>query len=61
MRAMKFRCPNPKCHVTLSIPQTMQGRQVRCADCGQSFPAPFKVVATRTKISTGKSRIRKAA
>jgi len=41
MCSIKFRCPNPKCRVVLSIPQKMRGRHVRCAGCGQEFIVPI--------------------
>ncbi len=40
MQTTKFRCPNPECRVTLSIPAQIQGQRVRCAGCGQSFVVP---------------------
>jgi len=43
MRSIKFRCPNPQCRVTLSIPTPMQGQRVKCAGCGESFLVPPSV------------------
>ena len=40
MSSLNLRCPNPKCRVTLAVPLRMQGTQVRCAGCGQSFLVP---------------------
>ncbi len=56
MRSLRIRCPNPKCHVILSIPVKMHGQRVRCAGCGQSFLAPVQP-AGRT---ANKKRYRKA-
>ena len=41
MCSIKFRCPNLRCRVVLSIPHKMRGRHVRCAGCGQEFVIPI--------------------
>jgi uncharacterized Zn finger protein len=38
-RHVRIRCPNPRCGVMLSVPQTVLGQRVRCAACGESFIA----------------------
>lgn len=43
MEVFKFRCTNPKCRQTLSIPNTAAGMQVRCAKCGQAFLVPLTI------------------
>jgi len=43
MRPFQYRCPNPKCRVLLSIPESMRGRSARCGSCSQEFVAPFIV------------------
>ncbi len=54
MRSTKLQCPNPKCHVTLSIPGDIRGQKVRCAGCGQSFVAPPNSIRNGRK-SNGKN------
>jgi hypothetical protein len=40
MCSARVRCPNPKCRVTLHVPEAMLGRHVRCGGCGHSFLVP---------------------
>ncbi len=42
MGGHKYRCPNPKCRKHLVIPSNMQGKEVRCAECGDLFAAPVR-------------------
>ena len=37
MAVRKQSCPNPRCREKLSIPAEIQGKQVRCAKCGEIF------------------------
>jgi hypothetical protein len=41
MPTVSFRCPNPKCHEVLAIPEDLRGLRARCAKCGHSFPVPL--------------------
>jgi hypothetical protein len=42
MGGYKYRCPNPKCRKTLAIPQSSQGKEVRCEGCKELFVAPVR-------------------
>ena len=42
MGGHKYRCPNPKCRKLVVIPATIQGKEVRCAGCGELFVAPMR-------------------
>jgi len=42
MGGYKYRCPNPRCRKVLAIPRDMQGKEVRCAGCGELFVAPVR-------------------
>lgn len=55
MGAKKYRCPNPKCRENLMIPKDMQGKEVRCAACGELFVAPvrFDVAAALGRAASG--------
>ncbi len=37
MSVRKQSCPNPRCRQQLLIPPEIQGKQVRCAKCGEVF------------------------
>jgi len=41
MQYFEHRCPNPDCRAILSIPETMRGRNARCAKCNHSFFVPY--------------------
>jgi hypothetical protein len=55
MGADKYRCPNPKCRKTVVIPQSMQGKEVRCAGCKELFVAPvrFNLAETLGRATSG--------
>lgn len=63
MSSLKYRCPNPKCRLTLHVPVKMQGQTVRCAGCGHSFLVPPAAMARGAKSvkRNGKGRASKAA
>ncbi len=55
MGANKYRCPNPQCRQNLMIPRKMQGKEVRCVECGELFVAPvrFDLSATLRRATSG--------
>jgi len=61
MAVRKHRCPNPKCRKVLMIPAEMQGREVRCADCGELFVVPMRFKVTPASGRTSADRLRKAS
>jgi hypothetical protein len=46
MRSFPYCCPNPKCRVVLSIPESMRGQSARCGSCSQEFMVPFAMPLT---------------
>jgi len=60
MSSIRFRCPNPKCRLTLHIPVQTLGRKVRCAGCGYSFLVPA-AVSGKVSRNSQNGRFSKAA
>ena len=49
MADARVRCPNPECHMILSVPVESQGQRVRCAACGESFLTPLTGIRNRLR------------
>ncbi len=61
MKPFSYRCPNPKCRVVLSIPESMRGQSARCGSCSQEFMVPFVVSRTLRKDEPQSPPMRKAS
>ena len=60
MRSFLYRCPNHKCRVELSIPESMRGQSARCGSCKQEFTVPFAVPLTLRTTRTQPPPLKKA-
>ncbi len=56
MKFSRFRCPNPRCQVILSIPNEMHGKPVHCAGCGEVFVVPPSNLNRRRNASRRRGR-----